>query len=252
MAIISKIWSQSTLEHDLSLRCLVLDVVPKCQSAHWRSLAHAPSACQSPPWSCSPAPLKPPPGAPHLTPCLPSPHLTLPAITARASATAASSLQPRPSCACHSVSFASGPWSFPSSWTRQNLTGDPGSPSLDFSRPRPRVDRAIRWAILKFLAHTSSLISGEAPWRIQLNCTTLVRPDSSPPTSSPSCARGPTYSNCHCWRSVPRRDRQRPPDLARTLTGATSPLVSPSDLFLRHGHCSNRGRIADSISQSDE
>jgi hypothetical protein len=28
MAIISKIWSQSVLEHDLSLRCLVLDAVP--------------------------------------------------------------------------------------------------------------------------------------------------------------------------------------------------------------------------------
>jgi hypothetical protein len=27
MAIILKIWSQSALEHDLSLRCLVLDVV---------------------------------------------------------------------------------------------------------------------------------------------------------------------------------------------------------------------------------
>jgi hypothetical protein len=47
MAIISKIWSQSTLEHDHSLRCLVLDVVPRRQSAHWRSPADAPSACQS-------------------------------------------------------------------------------------------------------------------------------------------------------------------------------------------------------------
>jgi hypothetical protein len=46
MAIISKIWSQSALEHDLSLRCLVLDVVPRRQSAHWRSPAHTPSACQ--------------------------------------------------------------------------------------------------------------------------------------------------------------------------------------------------------------
>jgi hypothetical protein len=29
MAIISKIWGQSALEHDLSLRYLVLDAVPK-------------------------------------------------------------------------------------------------------------------------------------------------------------------------------------------------------------------------------
>jgi hypothetical protein len=34
MAIISNIWSQSTLEHDLSLRCLVLDAMPRHQSAH--------------------------------------------------------------------------------------------------------------------------------------------------------------------------------------------------------------------------
>jgi hypothetical protein len=32
MAIISKIWSQSALEHDLSLRCLVLDVVPDARA----------------------------------------------------------------------------------------------------------------------------------------------------------------------------------------------------------------------------
>jgi hypothetical protein len=46
MAIIAKIWSQSALELDLSLRCLMLDAVPKRQSAHWRSLAQASSACQ--------------------------------------------------------------------------------------------------------------------------------------------------------------------------------------------------------------
>jgi hypothetical protein len=49
MAIIAKIWSQSALEHDLSLRCLVLDVMPRRHSAHWRSPAHTPSACQSHP-----------------------------------------------------------------------------------------------------------------------------------------------------------------------------------------------------------
>jgi hypothetical protein len=49
MAIIVKIWSQSTLELDHSLRSLVLDAVPKRQSAHWRSPAHTLSACQSHP-----------------------------------------------------------------------------------------------------------------------------------------------------------------------------------------------------------
>jgi hypothetical protein len=86
-----------------------------------------------------------------------------PAITAQASATAASLLQPRPSCVGLSVSFASGPWSFPSSRTQQNFTGDPRSPLPDLGRPRPRVDRAIRWAILQFLACTSSLTSVKLP-----------------------------------------------------------------------------------------
>jgi hypothetical protein len=49
MAIIAKIGSQSALEHNLSLRCLVLDVVPRRLRAHWRSPAHTPSACQSHP-----------------------------------------------------------------------------------------------------------------------------------------------------------------------------------------------------------
>jgi hypothetical protein len=49
MAIISKIWSQSALELDLSLRCPVLDAMPRRQSAHWRSPAHTASACKSHP-----------------------------------------------------------------------------------------------------------------------------------------------------------------------------------------------------------
>jgi hypothetical protein len=175
MAIISKIWSQSALEHDLSLHCLVLDVAPDARARTGARPRTPRALVRVSPRTRSPAPLKPPPSAPHLTPRSPSlarhPPLApasspLPAITAQASATAASSLQPRRSCACPLVSFASGPWSFPSSRTRQNLTRDPRSPSPDFGRPRPRVDRAIRWAILKFLALTSSLISGEAPWPI--------------------------------------------------------------------------------------
>ena len=49
MAIIVKIWSQSALELDHSLRSLVLNAVPRRQSTHWRSPAHTPSACQSHP-----------------------------------------------------------------------------------------------------------------------------------------------------------------------------------------------------------
>jgi hypothetical protein len=153
MAIISKIWSQSALEHDLSLRCLMLDAVPDARARTGARPRTPRALVRASPRPRSPAPLKPPLGAPHLTPCSPSlarrPSLALasfppPAIAAQASATATSSLQPRPSCAYPSVSFASGPWSFPSSRTRQNLTGDPRSSSPDFRRPRPRVDRAIR------------------------------------------------------------------------------------------------------------
>ena len=67
MAINSKIWNQSTLEHDLSLRCLVLDAVPRRQSAHWRSPAHALSACQSLPSAALACAFKTTPGraSPH-------------------------------------------------------------------------------------------------------------------------------------------------------------------------------------------
>jgi hypothetical protein len=153
MAIISKIWSQSALEHDISLRCLVLDVVPDAR-ARTDARPRTPRALvRASPRPRSPTPLKPPPGAPHLTSCSTSlaRRLSLapasfppPAITTRASATAASSLQPRPSCACPSVCFASGLSSFPSSQTRQNLTGDSRSSSPDLGRPRSPVDLAIR------------------------------------------------------------------------------------------------------------
>jgi len=49
MAIIAKIWSQSALELDLSLRCLVLDAMPKRLSTHQRLPTHTLSACQSHP-----------------------------------------------------------------------------------------------------------------------------------------------------------------------------------------------------------
>jgi hypothetical protein len=101
MAIISKIWSQSALEHDLSLRCLVLDVVPDAR-ARTGTRPRTPwvlvRASRRP---CSPAPLKPPPArltSPSAHPRrIDTPPLALsssppPTITARASATTASSL----------------------------------------------------------------------------------------------------------------------------------------------------------------
>jgi hypothetical protein len=170
MAIISKIWSQSALELDLSLRCLVLDVVPGARARTGvrprtpRTLVRAsPSVVPARAYKASP-------GAPHLTPCSPSParrpslasaSSLPPAIATRASATVASPPRSLPSNASRSVSFANSSWSFPSSRTWQNFTGEPRSSSPDFSRPHTRVDRAIQWVVLQFLTHTHTFLD---PW----------------------------------------------------------------------------------------
>jgi hypothetical protein len=115
MAIISNIWSQSALELDLSLRCLVLDVMPGARARTGvrprmpRALVRAsPSAVLARAYKAFL-------GAPHLTPCSPSPARRPslapassypPAIAARASATVASPLRSLPSRASRSVSFA--------------------------------------------------------------------------------------------------------------------------------------------------
>jgi hypothetical protein len=157
MAIITKIWSQSALELDHSLRCLMLDVVPRRQSTHCRSLAHPPSACQSHPRPCSPAPLKTTPGraTPHSTLTLAdqTPSLTParsrpPARATRAPATAASHFQ-RPLASPEPLdSFPEEPWSFSKQGSRPYPTGTVRSPSPDIGRPPPHVDQAIRWTIL--------------------------------------------------------------------------------------------------------
>jgi hypothetical protein len=112
----------------------------------------------------------------------------------------------------------------------------PGRTSPDFGRPPARIDRAIRWVILRFLAHTPCLISGEARWPIWLTNRALVRPDSSPPTSSPACARGSADSDHPRRRPAHRRDPQDLPYTLDHLTRAVSPLVSPSAPFFLHDH----------------
>jgi hypothetical protein len=101
MAIISKIWGQSALELDLSLRCLVLDDVPDAR-ARWRSPRTPRALVRAPPSAVLARAYKASSGAPHFTPCSPSPARRPslapassfpPAIAARASATVASPLQ---------------------------------------------------------------------------------------------------------------------------------------------------------------
>jgi hypothetical protein len=101
MAIISKIWSQSALQLDLSLCCLVLDVVPGAR-ARTGIRPRTPRALVRAPPSVVPArAYKVSPSAPHLTSCSPSParrpslapaSSLPPAIATRASATVASPL----------------------------------------------------------------------------------------------------------------------------------------------------------------
>jgi hypothetical protein len=67
-----KIWSQSALEHDLSLRCLVLDAVPDARARTGARQRTPRVLVRASPRPRSPAPLKPPSGVPHLTPRSPS------------------------------------------------------------------------------------------------------------------------------------------------------------------------------------
>jgi hypothetical protein len=72
MAIISKIWSQSALEHDLYLRCLMLDAVLDARARTGARPRTPRALVRAPPQLRLPAPLKPPSGAPHLTRAHPS------------------------------------------------------------------------------------------------------------------------------------------------------------------------------------
>jgi hypothetical protein len=107
------------------------------------------------PRSCSLAPLRPPPGAPHLIPRSPSlakqPSISFDELSSarhHCPSLGHHGQLPPATCKPHqssdSISFASGPLSFSSPRTGQNFTGDPRSPSSDFGRPQPRVERAIR------------------------------------------------------------------------------------------------------------
>jgi hypothetical protein len=203
-----KVMEPIRVELDLSQRCLVLDAVPGARACTDvrprtpRALVRAsPSAVPAHAYKAFP-------GAPHLTPCSPSParrpslaptSSLPPAIATRASTTVASPPRSLPSHASRSVRFTNSSWSFPSSRTWQNFTGEPRSSSPDFGRPPARVD----WA---------------------------TRPDSSPPTSSPACARGPADSDHPRRRPAHRRDPQDLPYTLGHLTGAVSPPVSPSSL----------------------
>jgi hypothetical protein len=72
------------------------------------------------------------------------------------------------------------------------------------------------------------------PWSsraIGLTGIAVVRPEHSPPTSSPACTRGPVDSGHHRRRVVPRCDLQNLPEPTLPLAGPLSPPVSRAALF---------------------
>jgi hypothetical protein len=150
MAIIAKICSQWAPENDHTQRCPVLDVVPRRPSAHWRSSAHTPSTCQSGHRLRLPTPIKPPQTrntplrtCPHCPdPALSSSEHSSPAQATRASATAASHSRRHLASPEPLNSFPVKSWSFFKRESRPCLTEAAGSPSPNFGRPPPHVDRA--------------------------------------------------------------------------------------------------------------
>jgi hypothetical protein len=163
-----------------------------------------------------------------------------PAITASHSQRHLASLEPL-------NSFLVEPWSFSKQESRPSLTGTVTSPSLDFGRPPPRVDRATRWTILRFLAPTTSLTSCKTPRLIGVCYVTVVMPESSPPTSFPACARGLTNSGHPRRRSAHRRDRHDLPYAIDLLAGARSYLSAGESRHrdLCRGYCSKKPGTAD-------
>jgi hypothetical protein len=107
---------------------------------------------------------------------------------------------------------------------------EPGRASSDCFCSPTNVDRVSLCAILKFLPQTVSTSPGRASRANPLDYRAVSRPDSSPPTSSPACARRPAYSDHRRRRSAHRRDRQDLPYTLDHFTRAISPPVSPSAL----------------------
>jgi hypothetical protein len=80
-----------------------------------------------------------------------------------------------------------------------------------------------------------SLTPHEAPCALGLNPTAVSRLEHTPPTSPTACTHGPTDSDHHRRRAVPRRDRKVFPELTLPFTGPPSPPVSRAALFTSAG-----------------
>jgi hypothetical protein len=111
-------------------------------------------------------------------------------------------------------------------------------PTAGVCRPSSTV------SFLRFLARVASFAPCEVPCAIGLNSTAMSRPERTPPTSPPACARGPTDSGHHRRRAVPRHDRQDFQELTPPFTGPPSPPVSRVALFTSAFTVSKKGGIS--------
>jgi hypothetical protein len=119
----------------------------------------------------------------------------------------------------------------PESGIELYLAGGTRSTSPDFTRSPTYVDRAPQWVFLWFLARVDSIALREAPCALGLNPTAVSRPEHTPPTSPPTCARGPIDSDHHHRWAVPRRDRKDFLELTPPFVGPPTLLVSRAALF---------------------
>jgi hypothetical protein len=212
-------------------RCSALRA-PRDAQPHAHARAHAYKADQG--LDRTPPSLSAPPKrkftGPRSAHCVPA--------AARAPTTVDRPLQPSSTPYNPSASLPRTQWSSPSPRTKHHTVGGAGMTSPDYVRPPLRVDRAARWATLRFLERTTPLNSSEAPRAVWLNSTAVGRQEHASPTSPTACARGQPYSGQHRRLSTPRRDRQKPPDLTRPSTGPIPPPVSRATAFSLCGYCS--------------
>jgi hypothetical protein len=111
------------------------------------------------------------------------------------------------------------------------LAGEASSQSSEFTRPPASMDQVPQYVILRFLARLDCLTSRDAPCALGFTGIAVVRPEHSPPTSSPACARGPADSGHHRRRTAPCCDRNNLPETTPPFAGPPSPPVSRAALF---------------------
>jgi hypothetical protein len=82
----------------------------------------------------------------------------------------------------------------------------------------------------------------EAPRALRLSGIAVDRPEHSPPTNSPACARGLADSGHHRRQAVPRCDRKDLLEPTPPFVGPPSPPVSRAALFPFAGTVQRGGR----------